>query len=292
MLVAARPTNSTAIAETTAALARHRRSYETSDHHSPLSCKDEIDSYVQRAIGATNGNLYAGLRGRLDCYPIPLLDLPLGAGRRLLDVGSNWGRWTIAAARLGYNAVGIDPSFDAISAARNVARALGAATRYVVADARYLPFAERFFDVTFSYSVMQHFALEDFLASAAEMGRVTTDGGKCKVQMLQPFGVRSLYHQMRRGFRAARDFEVRYWRIGQLHEVFGRSLGPTCISVDGFFSANARPEDCSMLPRRYRAVVWASETLRRASRLMPALIHLADSVWITARRERASADKN
>src|SRR5947209_4154919 len=50
----------------------------------------EIDAYVQHAIGATNGIMYVKLIGRLQRYPIPVLRLPPGAGKRLLDIGCNW----------------------------------------------------------------------------------------------------------------------------------------------------------------------------------------------------------
>src|SRR2546421_318531 len=81
------------------------------------------------------------LLGELDSYPIPELRLPAGDGRRLIDVGCSWGRWSIAAARKGYRVVGIDPSLGAIIAARRVSESLGLPIRYVVGDARYLPFS-------------------------------------------------------------------------------------------------------------------------------------------------------
>ncbi|HVC44917.1 MAG TPA: methyltransferase domain-containing protein [Candidatus Binataceae bacterium] len=293
LIEGARPTNTTAIAETRAALARAQAApaARKAGAEDAIDQAGAIDQYVQHAIGATNGNFYAGLSGRLERYPIPRLELPPGAGRRLLDIGSNWGRWTVAAARLGYEAIGIDPSFAAIAAARNVARALGAKSRYLVADARWLPFRPEFFDVVFSYSVIQHFAPQDCAAAVAEMGRVAAPGGRCKVQMLQPWGLRALYHQMRRGFRQARDFEVRYWPIGRLGVLFAAAIGPAEITVDGFFSANARPEDRALLARRYRVVVGASERLKRASRRFAPLKYCADSVWVTARRETGRVER-
>ena len=69
-----------------------------------------IDPYVQDIIVGTCGNLYKPLSGSLSRYPIPELRLPQGQGEHLLDVGCNWGRWSISAARNGYQPVGIDPS--------------------------------------------------------------------------------------------------------------------------------------------------------------------------------------
>jgi uncharacterized protein YbaR (Trm112 family) len=58
-----------------------------------------IDPVVAYLVAATNGLMYKHLIGALDSYPIPDLPLPAGQGRRFVDVGSSWGRWSIAAQR-------------------------------------------------------------------------------------------------------------------------------------------------------------------------------------------------
>jgi uncharacterized protein YbaR (Trm112 family) len=122
---------------------------------------DEVDPFVKNAIAATNGALYLHLVGNLTEYPLPQLRLPLGKDRLFLEIGCNWGRWCIAAARLGYRPIGIDPLLKSIRAARRFARQLGIEAYYVVADGRYLPFADGIFDQVFSYSVLQHLSKEN-----------------------------------------------------------------------------------------------------------------------------------
>ena len=109
-----------------------------------------VDPFVQDEIVKTNGNLYRHLRGRLPRYPIPTLRLPPGDGRTLLDVGCNWGRWTLAAGRAGYRAIGVDPWIEAARAGQRVARQLDLDVAFVVGDARHLPFADHSFDASFS----------------------------------------------------------------------------------------------------------------------------------------------
>src|SRR5215471_16280862 len=46
---------------------------------------NEIDPFVQKAIGATNGGLYQHLVGTLSEYPIPRLRLPPGENRSFLE---------------------------------------------------------------------------------------------------------------------------------------------------------------------------------------------------------------
>ncbi|HEY6337913.1 MAG TPA: methyltransferase domain-containing protein [Candidatus Sulfotelmatobacter sp.] len=165
----------------------------------------EIDPFVRNVIGATNGSLYQHLVGNLQEYPIPRLRLPPGDGKLLLEVGCNWGRWCIAAARAGFRPIGIDPSLKAIRAANRVARQLGIHAEYAVADGRFLPFRQNTFDQIFSYSVLQHISRENVATSLAEMRRVLSPGGAVLVQMPNAFGIRCLYHQARRGFREERD---------------------------------------------------------------------------------------
>lgn len=246
--------------------------------------KDEIDPFVRNSIGATNGGLYQHLVGNLKEYPIPNLRLPAGDGKLFLEVGCNWGRWCIAAARMGYRPVGVDPSLKSIRAARRVARQLGIDAGYVVADGRYLPFRDLSFDQVFSYSVLQHLSRENTHTTLSEIRRALRPGGNALVQMPNVFGMRCLYHQLRRGFREARDFEVRYWRPKELLTTFTEKIGPARLSVDGYFSLNVQPSDLHLLPMRYRALVRASEALRRLSGSIPPLMKVADSLYVSARR--------
>ena len=242
----------------------------------------EIDPFVQRAIGATNGSLYQHLVGNMKEYPIPHLRLPAGDGKLFLEIGCSWGRWCIAADRQGYVPVGVDPSLKGIRAARRVAAQLGIRAHYLVADGRHLPFAGDTFSQAFSYSVLQHISRDEVRQTLTEIHRVLAPGGASFVQMPNAFGVRCLYHQISRGFREARDFEVRYWSPRQLRSAFAAAIGPTRLSVDGFFSLNAQFSDLRFLPWKYQALVRTSELLRRASLKIPRLAYLADSLYVAS----------
>lgn len=252
---------------------------------------DEIDPFVKDVIGATNGSLYQHLVGNLTAYPIPHLRLPPGDGKLFLEVGCNWGRWCIAAARAGYRPIGIDPSLKGIRAARQVARQLGVDAHFVVGDGRHLPFADEQFEQAFSYSVLQHLSKENTRITLGEMARVLRPKGGCLVQMPNSFGIRCLYHQSRRGFRETRDFEVRYWTPRELQRTFSQILGPSRVSVDGFFSLNPQISDLAFLPRKYRALVRTSEALRKASTVFPPLRWVADSLYVASERSQHTAAK-
>jgi SAM-dependent methyltransferase/uncharacterized protein YbaR (Trm112 family) len=221
-----------------------------------------VDPYVAELILGTHGNLYKHLSGGMSRYPIPDFPLPRRNGGLLLDIGCNWGRWSIAAAQSGYRPIGVDPSFEAIVAARRIARQLGADTRYVVADARRLPFADDTFDVVFSYGVLQHFSKSDVAVSVDEIARVVKRSGYSWVQMPNSLGALNAVRLAQRRFREGDAFEVRYWTPSELKRVFGR-IGPTELRTDGFFTLNPQKRDLDLLPARYRAVVHVSETLKR-----------------------------
>jgi SAM-dependent methyltransferase/uncharacterized protein YbaR (Trm112 family) len=246
---------------------------------------DKIDPIVSYAVAATNGIAYKGLVGsRLEEYPIPEIRLPPGDGRRLLDVGCNWGRWSNAAARLGYQVVGIDPSLGSVMAARRVAKTLGHDIAFVCGDARSLPFPDGTFDIVYSNGVLQHFSRENARRAVSEIGRVTRPGGASLVQMAAKWGIRGLYHQAKRGFTDGKDFDVRYWTLGDLSRVFEDHVGPSRISVDCFFGLGLQPSDLHLMPPIAKAATLASEILRKTSKIIPPLRYAADSVYVSSRK--------
>ena len=246
----------------------------------------EIDPVARFMIGATNGILYRHLIGKVTHYPIPALRLPPARGLRLLDIGCNWGRWSVAASRLGYRVVGIDPSLGAVLAARRVSRQLGAPADFVVGDARFLPFADDSFDTAFSYSVIQHFSKQDARLAVREIGRVLRQGGECLVQMPNRWGLRCFSHQLRRGFRAPVRFEVRYWSPDEMLRTFSSRIGSTCLSVDCFFGLGIQASDSHLMPLGRRCLIGISEALRRLSLRLPRLTFLADSVYVASQKSR------
>jgi SAM-dependent methyltransferase/uncharacterized protein YbaR (Trm112 family) len=243
-----------------------------------------VDPVVAVLISATNGILYRDLIGKVAEFPMPELRLPPGEGRRLLDIGCSWGRWSVAAARKGYRPVGLDPSLGAVLAAKRMCARLGVAADFVVGDARFLPFRRGAFDNVFSYSVVQHFSKADARQTLGEVARVLRTGGECFIQMPNALGVRSFYHQLRRGFRDGRDFEVRYWWPGELVEAFQAAVGPAELSVDCYFGLGLQAADAPLMGPGRRRLIALSEWLRRRAESCAPLRQLADSVYLKARR--------
>lgn len=239
-----------------------------------------VDQHVQVGIESTNSRMYRPAIGKLTAYPIPRLPMaPAHQGARLLDIGCNWGRWCFAAERAGFSPIGIDPSLNAALAATRIARQLGSSARFVVADARHLPFRPGAYDAAWSYSVLQHFAKDDVHAVMRELAGVIKPGGVTKLHLLNRYGLRSLQVQAVRAFRKPFFFQTRYWSPREMLSAAEAAIGPSSLEVDGYFM-QGRPEDRHLFNAAGRALVAASEALKR----LRLLDGLADNLFVVSRR--------
>lgn len=257
--------------------------------HNFQNKEGEVDPFVQAEIPYTCGILYIPLLHKLNRYPLPDMRLPESSGERLLDVGCNWGRWSITAAQKGYKPVGIDPSLNAVLAARRISKQLGVEANFVVGDARHLPFADGCFDVGFSFGVFQHFSKENAKISLEEVGRTVKKDGKIFVQMPNKYGIRSFYQQIRRGFSEGENFDVRYWSPSELMNFFKRKFGETKMTVDCYFGLGIQKNDIDLMPPRFRMVVHSSEFLRGISKSLPFITKVADSVYLESVNQKQSS---
>jgi len=244
----------------------------------------KIDPVVSVIIGATSGYSYQQLIGKLETYPIPELRLPPSKGETFLDIGCNWGRWSIAAARKGYTVIGADPSLGAIMAARRVAQQNNLTIKYVVADARFLPFRKASIDVAFSYSVLQHLSKENVRLALSAVAYSLKPGGKSLIQMPNFLGIRSLQHQLRRRFREAQGFEVRYWSIPELKAAFSDAVGKSTVSVDCYFGLGLQKSDIGIMSTRMKRLINLSEFLRSLSKTLGFMVYVADSLYVSSTR--------
>lgn len=266
---------------------------ERSQVRSALTAKgNKVDPVISHLVAATNGILYKRVAGKLDSVPIPETRLPTGNGKRIIDVGCNWGRWSLAAAEIGYRPIGIDPSLGAVLSAKRLAALNGFPFEGVVADARYLPLSTSSVDAAFSYSVLQHFAKDDARRAFSEISRVVRADGLVRIQMASMTGIRSLHHIVRRGFREPRGFDVRYWWPTALLRDFRRAFGDGDIEVDCYFGLGLQASDRGLYGRGGRALMALSDCLRDVSNSVPLLKLVADSIYLVGRNSAPHPNKN
>jgi ubiquinone/menaquinone biosynthesis C-methylase UbiE/uncharacterized protein YbaR (Trm112 family) len=244
-----------------------------------------IDPVISYLVGATSGHGYKNLIGQMTTYPIPNIPLPCGDGRRLLDVGSSWGRWSVSAARKGWQVTAIDPSLGALLAAKRAFANENLKIDFVCSDARFMPFKPNKFSTAFSYSVIQHFSEDDAATTIAEVGRILAPGGEAKIQMANAHGFRSFYVRTRKNYLSGGNFRVRYWSLGTLKQLFAEKIGPTAISAEAFGGLGLLAEDWWVVNGRTKILIVISLLLRRISRAAPVLTRLADSVYLSAHKQ-------
>jgi uncharacterized protein YbaR (Trm112 family) len=254
-------------------------------HREIAAGSDAAEAVIRRLVPLSNGFGYRDLAPG-DAIPIPRFP-ERGGGECLLDIGSSWGRWTIAAARAGFRAVGLDPMLGPLMAAKRFAAKQGVDVDYICGDARCLPFADGTFERAFSYSTLQHFSDRDCALTLGEIARVLAPEGSSTVQMAHWAGVRSLWHQARRGFREPARFEVRYRSLPQMRAMFAGAIGPTTVSIDCFFGLGLQASDARHMRPLARLAIAASEQLKRMAKTVPALRVGADSVFMHSAKESA-----
>lgn len=242
----------------------------------------KIDAAISYLIGATSGLGYVNLIGRLGSYPIPEVPIENGNGELFLDVGSNWGRWSVSAARKGWRVVGIDPSLGAIMAAQRAFSGKGLDISFVCGDARFLPFKSNIFRCAFSYSVIQHFSEGDAEIAIAEVGRVLRRGGFAKIQMAHKGGLRSTFVRARHDGVNSGIFRVRYWSLASMRAVFEKRIGPSKLVAEAFGGLGLLAEDSNHVSTKAKFLIEISQFMKKISLLAPPLIRLADSVYVVS----------
>jgi len=110
----------------------------------------------------------------------------LHAGWRVLDVACGNGNATLAAARAGTSAVGIDYVPALLESARDRAACEGLDAAFQLGDAEALPYGDDEFDA--ALSVFGTMFTPDHRRTAAEMVRVTRPGGRIALASWTPDG--------------------------------------------------------------------------------------------------------
>src|SRR5262245_18634427 len=166
--------------------------------------------------------------------------LALGAGRRVVDLGSPKDLAAMLAKHRGYEVVATDILPEAIALSKRYARAQGLEGRgpgrvhSEVQDGRALTYADASFDAAYSVSVLEHIPDEGDSAAIRELTRVVRPGGLIVVTVpydrvyRETFVEHDVYERHRVGSEAV-FFERHYDR-----ETLGARLlnSPTAEVVD------------------------------------------------------------
>jgi len=112
---------------------------------------------------------YRKILGRVNCAR------PLPKGAAVADIGAGYGLLLIACARLGYNAVGVEPWIEAHAVAKQLAEHEGLPITIVAGVAENVPLPSEQFDAVISHAVVEH--VQDPQAAFNEAFRILKPGG-------------------------------------------------------------------------------------------------------------------
>ncbi len=144
-------------------------------------------------------------------------------GGRLLDVGCGEGRHTLAAARLGFKAVGVDYQPLALERARRRARREGIrGTGFRRADVFRLPFPEARFEVLLDCGCLHHQRKRDWPAYRRSLLRVLGPRGFLVLMVFSPRF--RFFRGSRRRWHIARGAYRRCFTAGEVAGLFAPEL--------------------------------------------------------------------
>lgn len=250
----------------------------------PAPQHDRVDPFVQRWVAGTNGNLYVSAINKLERYPIPRWPgpRPASAGARMLDIGCGWGRWMTSAALAGWTPYGIDLKSEAAAAANRVLRAHSRPGQAVAGNLTSLPFADSYFDLVFSYSVLQHVSRQRAKSCITEIMRVLKPGGRCMIEFPVYPGLTNWRHP-KGDDKDPESWDVRYYDWRELHEMFS-GFSDVRLETDCILGIGVKFEDIDLLPWKFKPVAVISEAFRLTTLALPPLKRFSDSVFILGRK--------
>lgn len=189
-----------------------------------MSVKDS-ETYYDEFADWYERHRHGGYHALIDQLETDLV-LPLARDRDVLEIGCGTGLILRHIDRVADLAVGIDISEQMLRRARerglNVARA----------SATALPFADRTFDLVFSFKVLSH--VEDIDRALAEAMRVTKVGGQLVLEFYNPLSLRYLSKKVWKGRISRQTTEAavftRFDGLGSLKKRLPPGLELTAVS--------------------------------------------------------------
>ncbi|HSG06521.1 MAG TPA: class I SAM-dependent methyltransferase [Nitrospiria bacterium] len=188
-----------------------RQAYVTGEHGWPIH---EATSFVLRALRQIRKKK--------------------GKAGRVLDLGCGEGRHTLAAAREGFEAVGLDYQPLALKKARVIAQTSGVRGRFrfLAGDAFNLPLRPGSFDAVIDYGCLHHVKMSDTRRYAESVFPLLPPGGHF---ILSCFSTRFKHHpgeKRKRNWICHKGHYDRFFRKSDFKDLFGRWFNRVMIEEE------------------------------------------------------------
>jgi len=250
--------------------------------------KKEIPMYIQKMVAGTNGNHYLHLIGKLVRLPIPGLPFWKKGSGYFLDLGSGWGRWCLAAAKLGFTPVGVDIKWEAAKATRDLLKANGRPGYAVVADLSKLPFADSSFLAAWSFSVLQHVHRDCVNQCLDEVRRVLRQG-EFNFEIPLKTGLWNCIVRLKRGGDKEEEdpqsWCVRYYSLKEILTKTSARFPGARWTPHCYFGIGILPVDLRFVTLPHKLVVVVSLAMTLLGRIWLPLGKRADSIYLRAEKK-------
>lgn len=147
---------------------------------------------------------HARIRYEREPEILPFADFEAWKGRQVLEIGVGMGADFVRFRKAGAHSAGIDLSRESLKLARRNA-AVNQVTPVVTnADAESLPFADRSFDLVYSWGVLHH--TPDTARALDEVHRVLKPSGQFRIMLYHRRSLAALQCYLRYGLLGGRPF--------------------------------------------------------------------------------------
>ncbi len=249
----------------------------------PAGYEGKLPWTVQQQVAATNGIQYIDRIGKLTDYPEFELPVNKVSSGIMLDIGTGWGRWLIAANKKGYIPVGADLRLEFCQTAINTMKAKGVYGYTVVADLKELPFKENCFDLVWSFSVIQHTHKDRMMACLKHIKRILKSGAFLKLEFPNSNGIHNRLGPAKESVKTADDYNswvVRYYTPAEYKAIFIELFGNFSYKVHSMLGIGVLKEDLKYVSVKNKILCAASLTGTFLARLFKPLKDISDSIYV------------
>jgi ubiquinone/menaquinone biosynthesis C-methylase UbiE/uncharacterized protein YbaR (Trm112 family) len=246
-----------------------------------VEIKDNL--WVKTEIASTNGIHYIDRTNKIETYPAYSLPVKMARKRNslMLDIGTGWGRWLVAASRKNYIPIGIDLKFEHAQSTLKTIRQHEVNGYVVVGDLQDMPFQANLFDLVWSFSVIQHTHYDKLVSCVEHLSRILAKSGKVKLEFPSKTGIRN---KMKYGHLEndmdLNSLHVRYYSIPEYKKIFQKHFAKVRTSVHSFLGIGVLPEDMKYVSMKNKPLVAISLISTFFARIIPGLKFLADSIYV------------
>ena len=210
----------------------------------------------------------------------------------MLDIGCGWGRWLLSGAKKGYIPVGIDLRLEFCETARKLLAKQGYNGYTLVADLENIPIKDNILEFIWSFSVIQHTHIKRLKNCIKEINRLLTGSGKTKLEFPNKWGLRNaLSGNVKDNHRYKDDYDswsVRYYSPQEYKEMFQQHMQDFSIENHSFLGIGVLKEDIKYLSGREKLLCYMSLLMSSLTKVIPFLIYLSDSIYISAKKYSSS----